>query len=303
MALSKSFFTSLGIPPECQRFQEKFPTERAHYSLQTYDHQVWLDRWGWVELAGHANRGDYDLRGHIRESGTDLSVFKMFETPVTREVRKVIPIMSKLGLDFKEDAPRIRDFLSKLEDPSEVERSFKMHGFYEIEGFKILPEHVEIRSEIQRESGRRFIPSVIEPSFGAERILYAVLEYAYTRVEDRTVLKIPIDLVPVQLVILPLVAKDGLPEKAKELYELMRHEHFSVEYDDSGTIGRRYARSDEIGVPIAVTVDYQTLEDGTVTLRNRDSWKHFRADSAKLPEILRRYFAGNIAFEEMSQNA
>jgi glycyl-tRNA synthetase len=142
---------------------------------------------------------------------------------------------------------------------------------------------------------------VIEPSFGAERILYAVLEYAYTRVEDRTVLKIPIDLVPVQLVILPLVAKDGLPEKAKELYELMRHEHFSVEYDDSGTIGRRYARSDEIGVPIAVTVDYQTLEDGTVTLRNRDSWKQFRADSAKLPEILRRYFAGNIAFEEMSQ--
>jgi glycyl-tRNA synthetase len=85
MALSLRFARSLGIPPDKQRFEEKLPTERSHYSTQTFDHQIWLDRWGWVEIAGHAYRTEFDLTAHIKGSGVDLSVFKPYATPLEKQ--------------------------------------------------------------------------------------------------------------------------------------------------------------------------------------------------------------------------
>ena len=148
-------------------------------------------------------------------------------------------------------------------------------------------------------SGRHFIPHVVEPSFGVDRMFYVVMEYAYTEKGDRVVLKLPRDLAPIQVAVFPLVTRDGLPEKAKEVYELLLDEGFYVDYDESGSIGRRYARADEIGVPICVTVDYQTLEDETVTLRDRDTWKQVRTEIPPLPEKLRKYFGYRMEFPEL----
>jgi len=298
MALSQRFMFDLGIPAASQRFHEKSPNERAHYSSQTYDHEVWLERWGWVEIAGHANRSNHDLSGHINESGSDLKVFKKYDTPLIRKVRTIRPVDSTLGPTFKADAAKVKRLLNEAKC-EEVEKSIREKGFYSAGEFKIFPEHVKFDWTEVKESGRRFIPEVIEPSFGAERLLYAILEYAYTKVEDRVVLNIPIDLVPVQVSVFPLMAKDGLDEKAREVCESLRLAGFDVEYDESGTIGRRYSRADEIGVPIAVTVDYDIFKDDTVTLRDRATWKQVRTPVGLLSDTLKAYFSKSRIFSDL----
>jgi glycyl-tRNA synthetase len=298
MALSQQFMSDLGVPIAKQRFHEKLPSERAHYSSQTYDHEVWLDRWGWVEMAGHANRTDYDISSHIKESGSDLTVFKKHDEPVVRKVRLVRPVDSTIGPTFKGDAARVRQLLenAKTED---VEESIKEKGFYVADRFRLLPEHVKFEWTEIKESGRRFVPEVIEPSYGAERLMYAVLEYAYTQVKDRVVLNIPVDLSPVQVSVFPLMAKDGLDDKARAICGMLRLAGFDVDYDEGGTIGRRYARADEIGVPVAVTVDYETSKDDTVTLRDRATWKQVRTPVTSLVDSLSVFLKKRCAFPEL----
>jgi glycyl-tRNA synthetase len=300
MALSKRFLAELGVPEEMQRFIEKLDWERAHYSVQGYDQQIRLERWGWVEVSGHNYRTDYDLRRHMEFSGVDLTAFKEHEKPITKEEITVKPVTSKIGPAFKEDASKVVKLLSAI-DPKELEASFKEQGFHIVESFKILPEHVKVTHKKAKERGKRFIPHVVEPSFGSDRLFYVALEYAYGRKEDRTLLSLPRDLAPVEVSVFPLVSKDGLPEKARQVYRLLIDSGFTVEYDESGSIGRRYARADEVGTPLGVTVDYQTLEDNTVTVRNRDTWRQVRNKIDKLPELFQAYFRYKIEFKELGQ--
>jgi len=298
MAVSKRFVSELNIPSEKQRFHEKLETERAHYSAQTYDHQVQLDRWGWIELAGNAYRTDFDLRGHMKASGADLTAFKAYGGTIRKRAKIAVPINATIGPEFKGQTEHIAKKVMEA-DAEAIEESFVKHGFHMIEGFKVLPSHVRIEEREVSQTGKRFIPHVIEPSFGAERLIYAVLEYAYSTVEDRTVMKIPRDLVPIEAVVLPLVTKDGLDKKAREIYMTLLRKKFDVEYDESGSIGRRYARADEAGVPVAVTVDYQTMRDGTVTLRDRDTWKQRRAPTSEIVDILQRYFSSRLSLGDL----
>ena len=123
---------------------------------------------------------------------------------------------------------------------------------------------------------------MVEPSFGAERLAYAAMEYAYSIKEDRIILSLPASLAPFQAVVLPLVTKNDLVNEAAQIYRDLLERKFDVYYDEVGSIGRRYARADEIGVPLAVTIDYETLDDGTVTARDRDSWKQMRIHKSEL---------------------
>lgn len=300
MAIAKRFLVELGIPENKQRFIEKLKWERAHYSIQGYDQEVYLDRWGWTEVSGHNYRTDYDLKCHMDESKVDMRVFKEDRSKIVRTETSVKPLMSKIGPAFKEEASIVVNLLSSS-DPKEIEESFKRQGFYLIGNFKILPEYVEITHRRIEEKGRRFVPHVIEPSFGSDRLVYVTLEYAYATKEGRVVLKLPRDIAPIQLAILPLVSKDGLPEKALEVHKMVLDEGFTVEYDESGSIGRRYARYDEIGTPLCITIDYETLKDETVTLRDRDTWKQVRAEIESLPELLDKYFKFKIDFNDLGE--
>jgi glycyl-tRNA synthetase len=129
------------------------------------------------------------------------------------------------------------------------------------------------------ETKERYVPHVVEPAAGADRAMLAFLCDAYEEEdvagETRTVLKLHPKLAPVKVAVLPLVRKDGQPEVAREIYETLRRE-MQAEYDEGGSIGKRYRRQDEIGTPWGVTVDHQTLEDRTVTLRDRDSLEQER---------------------------
>jgi len=300
MATSKRLLIDLGVPPEKQRFLEKLPWERAHYSQQTFDQEVLLDRWGWTEASGHAYRTDYDLRCHMNSSRTDMTVFKEYPQPIEKEQVSIKPIMAKLGPAFKGEAGKIASALAKA-DPAKIEVSMKKHGHYMLGEHKILAEYVDITSQRTIERGRRFIPHVIEPSFGIDRLFYIAMEYAYQVKENRALMSFPPGISPVQIGVYPLMSKDGLPEKTLELFKKLQDDGFAVEYDDAGSIGRRYARADEAGVPLGITVDYDTLKDGTVTVRDRDSWKQVRTSTKSLPILLSQYFRGKAKLEDLGK--
>src|SRR5262249_13055839 len=142
----------------------------------------------------------------------------------------------------------------------------------------------------------RFLPHVIEPSAGADRFTLAVLCEAYSedkvpdasgKEEERLRMKVHPRLAPIKAAILPLVNKEGMPEKAYKLYRELKTE-FNVFYDDSGAVGRRYRRQDEAGTPYCFTIDGQTLQDQTVTLRDRDTLKQERIKMQEVAAEIRR---------------
>jgi len=300
MAYAKRLLIELGVPAEKQRFIEKLPWERAHYSLQSFDQQVYVERWGWVEVSGHAYRTDYDLKCHMEFSGQDMQIYKEYEKPVKKERLAIKPIMAKLGPAFKSEAGKVADLLSKT-DPNKLEASLKKNGYFILDKYKIMQNQVEVKHEEVVERGTRFIPHVVEPSFGSDRFVYVALEYAYRVKDDRAILSFPRDIAPIQIGVYPLVSKDGLPEKALELHRKLVEEGFIAEYDEAGSIGRRYARADEIGIPLGITVDYETLDNNTVTIRDRDSWNQVRAFTGDLPKLLHEYFRWKINFEELGK--
>jgi len=231
-------------------------------------------------------------------SGVDLRAYRRFKEP--KKVRRVIVGINKalLGKTFRKDAAKIFKELSVMGD-EQMAHLLKSKGYIMVGNIKLDKEFFWIKEEEKTVHGERFFPHVAEPSFGAERLLYTVLNYAYTRRDGRIVLRIPEELVPIQVAVYPLVTRDGLDAKAREVYEMLKEEGFSVLYDDSAFIGKLYARGDEIGIPIAVTIDYTTLEDNTVTLRNRDTWKQVRVDISILAKTLRSYFTGEKRFIDL----
>ena len=180
---------------------------------------------------------------------------------------------------------------------SDVEYLFPM-GWSELEGIANrgdydLSRHAEFSGEkleyFDQEKGEAYVPHVIEPSLGVDRSLLAFIVDAYETEEvegrKRTVLRLHPRLAPVKAAVLPLVSKAGMPEKAREIYEQVRRQ-VPAEYDEGGSIGRRYRRQDEIGTPWGITVDGQTMEDDTVTLRDRDSLEQVRVPADGLADRL-----------------
>lgn len=142
-------------------------------------------------------------------------------------------------------------------------------------------------------NNRTFMPHVVEPALGTDRAVLTFLCDAYCEEEidgnTRTVLKLHPRLAPYKVAVFPLMKKDGHPEKATEIYKLLR-EHYSAQYDDSGNIGRRYRRQDEVGTPVCLTIDHQTLTDDTVTLRDRDTLEQRRVSVGELRSELFKLF-------------
>jgi glycyl-tRNA synthetase len=180
---------------------------------------------------------------------------------------------------------------------SDVEYLFPI-GWSELEGIANrgnfdLTQHAEHSGDkleyFDQASGERYVPHVIEPAAGCDRAMLAFLVDAYDEEEvegeQRTVLKLHPALAPVKAAVLPLVRKDGQPELARSVYESLKPV-MQAEYDESGSIGKRYRRQDEIGTPWCVTIDHQSLEDETVTVRDRDSLEQERVAIAELPAHL-----------------
>jgi glycyl-tRNA synthetase len=298
MAMAKRLLTELGVPSNKQRFIEKLTWEKAHYSSQSFDQEVLVDRWGWVEVSGHAYRTDYDLSCHMKASGVDMTVYKEYATPIEKEELIIKPIMAKLGPVYKGEAGKVAAALAKV-PAQQVADAIKKDGSIMVDNYQILAEQVDISQQKTIVRGTRFIPHVVEPSFGSDRLFYVALEYAYSMKDDRVVLSFPRSIAPIQVGVYPLMAKDSLDSKAKEVQKILTNEGFMTDYDETGSIGRRYARADESGVQLGITIDYDTLSDSTVTIRDRDSWQQIRIAIKDLPKQLHKYFEGNYNFEQL----
>jgi len=172
-------------------------------------------------------------------------------------------------------------------------------GFKELEGihsrtdFDLKAHEAYSGKKLQYfdpELNESYVPYVVETSIGLDRMFLAIMSEAYQEEKlddgsERVVLKIPAFLAPVKVAVLPLVKKDGLPEKAREIMDRLKIDHY-CQYDEKDSIGKRYRRQDAIGTPYCITIDHQTLEDGTVTIRHRDSMQQERIDAGMVNQVV-----------------
>ena len=298
LALTHHLLVTIGVAPEKLRFRQHLPDERAHYAEDCWDAEIFSERFGWVETVGIADRTDYDLLAHQRQSGERFVVFLPYETPKAERQIRVIPNMGALGPRFRGKARAVADAICRyIPGPEGI--TIDLEG----EEVFISPDLYEVREEMVDIPGEEITPHVIEPSYGVDRMIYAVLEHSYyeeiVEDEERRVLRLSPAIAPVQVAVFPLLARDGLCEIAEMVLSEIRKEGILVEYDESGAIGRRYRRQDEIGTPFAVTVDYDTKEDSTVTLRDRDSMRQVRMSIRELPATIRSLVEGKVLFSDL----
>ncbi len=218
LARTQQLFEKYGIPVEKMRFRQLDDKERAFYAKEAWDFEVETSL-GWVELVANNYRTDYDLKGHMNASKTDLQ----FTTP----------------------------------------------------------------------EGRKFIPHVWEISIGTDRTFYVALEMAYRKQADREWLSLPTTLAPIQAGIFPLMANEKAKELVKKAKEITKElSCFEVMYDESGSIGKRYARLDEIGVPYCITIDFDSIPNDDVTIRYRDTAEQKRIKTSELKNELYKLITG-----------
>ena len=298
VALTHDLLVTIGIKPERLRFRQHLPDERAHYATDCWDAEVFSPRFGWVETVGIADRTDYDLNAHAAQSGTPMTVFIQYDVPKKIERRRIIPNMSVLGKQYRTKAKAIFAALEAATPTSEG-------ASIDIGEEKIhIPANLfEVRDEVVEIRGEDITPHVIEPSYGIDRMCYAVLEQAYDEDiadgEKRIVMRLSPSVAPVQVAVFPLMSRDGLEVLAEKITQTFHKNGILAEYDDSGAIGRRYRRQDEIGTPFAVTIDYETRDTDTVTLRDRDTMSQVRIPVAELIETIGALIKGQITFASL----
>ncbi len=222
----------------------------------------------WEENFESLRKSQHDFLENIM--GLDKNKIHEYEVPAEDRAH-----YSKRTIDFMFDYPNGEEELMGLA----YRTDFDLQNIARESG-----KSMEYRDKITNET---FVPHVIEPSIGVERLFLAVLSSAYTEDEiggeTRTVLKLPENLAPFKFCVSPLLKnKPELVSKAKEVYNILRQKYGNVTWDDSGNIGKRYRKQDEIGTPKCIVVDFDTLEDNTVTIRDRDTTKQIRKNIAEL---------------------
>ena len=307
VARTHVFLEKIGIDLKRLRFRQHLQHEMAHYAEDCWDAEIECT-YGWIECVGLADRSAFDLKAHSDKSKVELTAYERYDEPVISEVFVCEPNKKDMGKAFKKDAKAVTDALMALSQ----EDAFALAAKIDADGAatlataagekEILPGMVSVRMETQKLSGRNFTPSVIEPSFGIGRIMYCMFEHSfYVRGDDeqKTVFKFSPLIAPIKLAIFPLVNDSGMNAHAEKLSRELSSEGVSTKLDTTATtVGKRYARNDERGIPFAVTVDHRTLQDGTVTVRERDSCDQVRVLSADVLALVKRMCALTHTWED-----
>ncbi len=277
MGITWDFLTDVGIDPERLRFRQHEQDEMAHYAMDCWDAEI-EGSYGWIECVGIAHRGCYDLESHEKATGRSLRARREFDEPRTIEIDGWTIDGAKAGPAFKSLAGMVKTALETLPKATTFPLDLELPNG---ETVCVEEEHVKPNQKTIKETGEWYIPHVIEPAFGIDRIIWHVIDHAYHETEKKgepyCIMKLQPDVAPVDYAVFPLFEKDGMNDLAWDIHQrLCRAPGLVSMYDGTGSIGRRYARADEIGVPSCITVDHQSLEDGTVTVRNRDTGEQTR---------------------------
>ena len=295
LARTWDFLIGVGIDSTRIRFRQHASTEMAHYADACWDCEL-HGEYGWVECVGIANRTCHDLLSHEQHSGSKLlRGWRQYPEPRT-EIKDVLaPIGAVIGPAFKDKAGAVMDALKELgEIPDSTPFTLSLADASSVE---ITDEMVTRRAEEVTVPGEWFTPHVIEPAFGIDRIIWHILDHGFTETkkegEEYSIMSLDQTVAPFDIAILPLFDKDGMGDIARQVWASVNSmPGVRGELDSSKSIGRRYARVDEIGVPWAITVDHTTLEDGTVTVRRRDDQEQVRAS---VDEVLSRLASGEVS--------
>jgi glycyl-tRNA synthetase len=303
LGLSARWFDRVGVDMDRFRYRQHLPGELSHYAAGCWDAESEIDG-DWIELTGFAYRGSYDLDRHAEYTGEDYSVFQAYDEPITVERPAVDPDMSYLGPEFGGAAGDVAAALEGLaeRDPDAFDGE-TVTVTVDGESYTVPVDRTGFEVAEVTESGEHVTPHVVEPSFGVDRLVYTVLAHAYTEDEvdgeERSYLALPAEVAPTTVGVFPLMDRDGLADRARAVARDLRESGLAVTYDDSGAIGRRYRRQDEVGTPFCVTVDYDTLDDDTVTVRERDGTAQKRVPITELPGTLTALRDGDRSFEDL----
>ncbi|KAG9311243.1 glycyl-tRNA synthetase [Chiua virens] len=279
LARIQLFLVRIGIDPTRLRFRQHMGNEMAHYATDCWDAEI-ENATGWTECVGCADRAAYDLSVHAAKTGHALVVREALKEPVVTE-REVAEFNKKmLGKTLGRDAGIVQKVVGEMDQAelSKLKQSLEQgSATITAEGREITltPELVTIQRKTFKQSIREFTPNVIEPSFGFGRILYTLLEHSFWCREvdiERGVLSLPPVVAPTKVLIVPLSAKEEFNPLVRDVSSKLRKAGIFSRVDDSNTsIGKRYARNDELGTPFGVTLDFASLQNGTMTLRERDT--------------------------------
>ncbi|CAN6248417.1 unnamed protein product [Urochloa humidicola] len=303
------FLTQLGINKDRLRFRQHLPNEMAHYAADCWDAEIECS-YGWIECVGIADRSAYDLRAHSDKSGEKLEAHEKFAEP--REVEKLVitPSKKELGLAFKGNQRMVLEALEAMGETEALDMKAALESKGAVE-FKVCTlgkdvtikkSMVSINIEKKKEHQRKFTPSVIEPSFGIGRIIYCLFEHCFyqrpgkTEDEQLNVFGFPPLVAPIKCTVFPLVKLEKFEVVAKKISKALTAAGISHIIDMTGnTIGKRYARTDEIGVPLAITVDNTT----SVTVRDRDSKDQIRVEVDEVASVVKEVTDGQSTWADI----
>lgn len=309
------FMKRIGVDLSKMRFRQHMANEMAHYACDCWDAEL-LTSTGWVECVGCADRSAYDLTVHAKKTGAPLVVRERLDEPKVIEEWQIDIQKKKFGPLFKKDAKTVETALeaTSQEQREKLAKELTETGkiVLDVEGIAdgkatIDKDSVAIEFRKRVENTREFTPNVIEPSFGIGRILYSLIEHNYwTRASDggdesRGVLSFPPTVAPTKVLLVPLSSNPQFKPAVKALSQKLRSLGVSSRVDDSSaSIGKRYSRNDELGTPLGITVDFQTLQDGSITLRDRDSTTQVRAEESKILDAIKSLVDGSKNWETVA---
>ncbi|CAO2818364.1 unnamed protein product [Amaranthus hypochondriacus] len=303
------FLTSLGIDKERLRFRQHLANEMAHYAADCWDAEIECS-FGWIECVGIADRSAYDLRAHTDKSGVALVAHEKYAEPKEVEKLVITPVKKELGLAFKGNQKMVVEALEAMDEKEAMEMKANLESKGEVEfnictlgkNVTIMNKMVAIKKEKKKEHQRVFTPSVIEPSFGIGRIIYCLYEHSfYTRPskggdEQLNVFRFPPLVAPIKCTVFPLVQNQQYEEVAEQIAKSLTLSGISHKIDTTGTsIGKRYARTDELGVPFAITVDKTT----SVTIRERDSKQQIRVNVDEVSSVIKEVTEGQSTWADV----
>lgn len=302
------FLLKVGADPNKIRFRQHMFNEMAHYACDCWDAEL-LTSYGWIECVGCADRACYDLSVHTKATGERLVAQVDLEQSEMIDVVEIVPEKPAVGKAFKKEGKIVMDYLAQMDKDAikafedKLNENGKVNLTIENKEFTIEKAMIREIKRYQKEIHVRDVePHVIEPSFGVGRIMYSVLEHNF-RIregdEQRTWLSLPPAVAPVKCSVLPLSKNKEFSQFVKKLSESLTELDISHKVDDSsGSIGRRYARTDEIAIPFGITVDFDTVnkEPHSATLRERNSTRQIRAQIDELPTIVSNLVRGKVTW-------
>eukprot|EP01087_Luapelamoeba_hula_P024838 TRINITY_DN959_c0_g1_i1.p1 TRINITY_DN959_c0_g1~~TRINITY_DN959_c0_g1_i1.p1 ORF type:complete len:692 (-),score=114.27 TRINITY_DN959_c0_g1_i1:51-1970(-) len=305
------FLRECGVKAHGVRFRQHLSNEMAHYASDCWDAEL-LTSYGWVECVGIADRSCFDLSNHSEKSNEQLVAYETYAEPRIKQGVKITPDKKAIGPALKGDAKAVYEFFETLaSDKALILKDELAAGQATItlasgKQVTIQASMVKIEQAQIKVSGETFYPHVIEPSFGIGRIIYSILEqnyYVRQGSEQRAVLSLPARIAPTKCSVLPLRQKAEFTALVPEISLLLTSYGLTHKVDTTGqTIGKRYARTDEIGVPFGITIDSTTVEDRTVTLRERDTMSQIRVPIAEVGRVVQDIVQGRTTWQAVLES-